>query len=1244
MNRITGIFVKLIDCLTILFLLPLFVLSLFSAKGVDFSSYSETVIEAGKTPFLTLFLTFVIIFLFSAVLVFFHSKDDKKNWITAYIVTGLSVLIALALGLVWVSHNPFYAEGDQLRVWTAATALCRMNDTAVELEYFNMNPHQKSMAVLMSFVVRLFGGNTIYFEYVNILSVAITVLVLILCVEKVTKRPEPTVITAILLALFIPLFLYSSFIYGTLVSIALSSLSAYGLISFFTDKKRAWLLLPVICIPLSTMMYRGAMIFLIAVVLTLVVMLLVHHAGIGRKMVITGVVSVLMIILLTFAITHLAEGYFDKTLGRAEGGNGIPATAYIMMGLQDSPNFTPGAHTQKHQQIYFENSMDTHLSDLAAREEIRSIADDFISGARPLSFFKEKTEYQWLDPWFGGLTMTVYGTESGDPGFDEFISGDILPGCEKYLRVLMIMVYLGAISCLVIRLFRGNDNVLACFPNICFIGGFIFQFFWEQKSRYCLPFYLTLFPLAAAGIAGVFSRCSEVKPGRENRHQIALWQRVYIFISILIFTVILGRFFLDDRFDYSPDPTYSDTEDCYVTDKIALYPGDYHVTLEYEAGTDTPISLFRDYSEEGETATLEAGSNEFGFEMHLDNYNDVIRFKYPSDVSGGFTLNNIHIESGRFLFTDHILEAILFLFAAVYLLLLLSSSWFVNKTRAEKTRLALIHLTVLFVSLPLLSGTLFWGADAPPHVMRLDGVRDGLLGGQMPVFILPNVDNGYGLLGWMYPNLFLYIPAVLRIFRVSTPLTMNLLYTGINIVTAITAYFSAREFFKRDDQVFLFTMIYLMLPYRLVNIYTRADLGEALAMCFVPLVFAGIFMCVSEEENKKSAFRAVCFLTVGMTGIIHSHVLSSAMMVVFCAAYAVIFIKYIVNRRSLMIIAGSVTMTLLINIGYIIPFFKMYMFGLNISHVTDDFLFTGKYKLWELLGIHDFSSGTAWGGIAVIGDIGIALLIAGVVECIRHERNRTDFFMIVSGFLSVLLMIITIAEFPWNSLANIGIVRSIGSVLEHSFRVMLVASPLLALVTVHFAYKINFEERKRTIAAIVLAIIAFVCILPGMIGEIKAEPYMNRLTGGASRVMLREYLPAGVEDGVFNETRLYWSSEDLTFDQYVKSGINVDFNYTTTSDTNEWIEPPILYYPGYRAKAVTMDGREYQLGVSQGNEYRIRVDLPAPLSGSHVRIYYGGIWYFYIGYSISTLSVIVLLYMIIGKACFVWDSRKGVKR
>ena len=34
-----------------------------------------------------------------------------------------------------------------------------------------------------------------------------------------------------------------------------------------------------------------------------------------------------------------------------------------------------------------------------------------------------------------------------------------------------------------------------------FAGGFTFQFFWEAKARYCLPFFLILFPFAAAAFS-----------------------------------------------------------------------------------------------------------------------------------------------------------------------------------------------------------------------------------------------------------------------------------------------------------------------------------------------------------------------------------------------------------------------------------------------------------------------------------------------------------------------------------------------------------------------------------------------------------------------------------------------------------------------------------------------------------------------------------------------------------------------
>lgn len=710
-----------------------------------------------------------------------------------------------------------------------------------------------------------------------------------------------------------------------------------------------------------------------------------------------------------------------------------------------------------------------------------------------------------------------------------------------------------------------------------------------------------------------------------------LWKKIYIVLSLIIFCAIAGAYLRDDTFDFSPNADYSKTEHCYTTDKLAMYPGDYFLTLEYRADKDTQITLLTDYSGEGDTAVLDAGSDEYGFEWHTDTYNDVVRFQYSLENPDDFKLYNIKIKYEKPLFTDHLFIALLFALISGYVFYVLTSKWFKEMERKYKIWLLLVHLAVILVSFPLFSSELFWGADAPPHVMRLDGVRDALLEHQLPAMIFPRVDNGYGLLGHMYPNMFLYIPAVLRILRASVPFTMNLLYLSINIITAVTAYLAAAVFFEEKDQIYLFVILYIMLPYRLVNIYTRADLGEALAMCFVPLFFAGLYDCIGETE-KKHCIRSICYITLGMSGIINSHVLSTAMMVAVAVIYALIFIRYILNKESVMIILFSVIWTALLNIGYIIPFIKMYLFGLNISHVTEEVLFTGKYRLWELLVIHDFSEGTAWGGISIIGDVGVIVLIIGIAKLFREERKRIDYFMIVSGILSILLLLGTISEFPWDNLISIGIIRSVASILEYSFRVMLIAAPLLTLVTVHFSYKIVNSAGGRKLVSPGLLLIACICILPGIIGEIKADPYINRLTGGASRVMLREYLPDGVEDGVFNETRLYWSSENLIIENYEKKGVRVDFDYYTLSDSNEWIEPPVLYYPGYCAKAYIGGDAKHRLGVSQGDEFRVKIDIPAQLSGSHVRLYYGGIWYFYIGYAISFISIIIFTWIMVRKS------------
>ena len=103
----------------------------------------------------------------------------------------------------------------------------------------------------------------------------------------------------------------------------------------------------------------------------------------------------------------------------------------------------------------------------------------------------------------------------------------------------------------------------------------------------------------------------------------------------------------------------------------------------------------------------------------------------------------------------------------------------------------------------------------------------------------------------------------------------------------------------------------------------------------------------------------------------------------------------------------------------------------------------------------------------------------------------------------------------------------------------------------------------------------------------------------------------------------------LIFEGYEKNGLRVGFRYNTQPGKDEWIEPPILYYPGYKAVATDAEGHKHDLGVSQGNYYRVRVDLPSGASGSSVKLYYGGLWYFYIVYAISIVSAAIFTSVVI---------------
>ena len=117
-------------------------------------------------------------------------------------------------------------------------------------------------------------------------------------------------------------------------------------------------------------------------------------------------------------------------------------------------------------------------------------------------FSIEKTADQWLEPWFGCLTMNNPSIFCEQKWLAHALTdGELFslytPGSACFFPVIYVWSTVGIVA----LLRRKKQQVWQLSLVVCLIGGFLFQLAAEAKARYCLPYYLCCFPLAAAGLS-----------------------------------------------------------------------------------------------------------------------------------------------------------------------------------------------------------------------------------------------------------------------------------------------------------------------------------------------------------------------------------------------------------------------------------------------------------------------------------------------------------------------------------------------------------------------------------------------------------------------------------------------------------------------------------------------------------------------------------------------------------------------
>lgn len=609
--------------------------------------------------------------------------------------------------------------------------------------------------------------------------------------------------------------------------------------------------------------------------------------------------------------------------------------------------------------------------------------------------------------------------------------------------------------------------------------------------------------------------------------------------------------------------------------------------------------------------SLPAEQNEIPIDFVVWPSSDMFSVKFSYNGAGSFRINSIIITADKPLYLDYEYYMILTILLGM---LIPVGVWYAVKKRHfgknDWTIVGVLGLAGIVINYPVVTrGYLWLGIDMRPHLMRIDGVAKAIEARFFPTIIYSNYCNDYGELSCIYPDKFLYLAGFMRNRGVSLLSTYLTAHVVINFAALIIMYFCAKYVSKSKQAAVISAVIYCFITYRVYVMYCGAQsFGNGLAMLFFPIVFVALYDILFLEGKKWY------LLSIGVAGIMCSHVLSTVLCIIVCAMTFVFGeILLIVmksprlkpdgQKRIFIDLTKAIGAFLVICLSTLVPFVYYFSQGLTISKMSLRFMDSFGNLKETLLSID-----VLYYYLLIVF---VIVLIVLAKKCFGNAGDDESslfyktycWFLLIVGFM---FFIMTTKLFPWGVFIKIPFVEKGLNMLQFAERFNLAGSSAICLgiaMLLGLVLKACFVADNEGNVRVAedapfkmwfrVGVIALMVILSGISckniqGQLDwcGSLVPDRMSGN---IYYRQfgYLPAGT-DISFYESAVPncgdWNSvENLS---YIKNGTAIHYEYTCSSDNN-YMEFPLFNYKGYHA----YDGAGNELDIINSEHNRILVNL-----------------------------------------------------
>lgn len=433
-------------------------------------------------------------------------ENKTRRWISEGIA-ALAALWAFLVSLWWIFSAERLPTGDQAFIYGGASYF-RLGDFSFLEQggYCHIYPYQLGLTSL----VELFYHVVEPFQYrpvqvINALAAGGIVFVGYRLVREWSDSFCGEVLYCLLMGLCFPLFFYTPWVYGDILSIFLALLGMFFLSRYEKAGRSGYLVGVILALTLAQLVRQSTTIVYVALGLVALVHFIRKR---DRRLMAAAVISVVLSVAIFAGIYQVYEA--RSGVVRSEG---IPTVVTLAMGMQESGQGC-GWDNNYQKDVYNEAVFDYDKMREMGIEELKERILFFAQNpVYTAEFYGKKLLSQWNAPLYQSLFFTTDYRQSAPPGegtLAERISGSdfrlLLGICDR----VQFVVYLGMFFWFLLAV-REERGILRQLSAVVVIGGFCFSLLWEAKTRYILPYYLFMFPCAAVGYTEFCVRLLEDK-------------------------------------------------------------------------------------------------------------------------------------------------------------------------------------------------------------------------------------------------------------------------------------------------------------------------------------------------------------------------------------------------------------------------------------------------------------------------------------------------------------------------------------------------------------------------------------------------------------------------------------------------------------------------------------------------------------------------------------------------------------